>query len=113
MQFLYHCLIGLLIGAGAILPGISSGVLCVIFGIYDKLIDSVLGFLKDIKKNLTFLFPIILGGGIGVVIFGNVLKNLFAFYPIQTKFAFIGLILGCMPSLIKTANSKKDFVYII
>lgn len=37
------------------------------------------------------------------------MKNLFAFYPIQTKFAFIGLILGCMPNLIKTANSKKGF----
>ena len=29
---------GILIGAGAILPGISSGVLCVIFGIYEKLV---------------------------------------------------------------------------
>ena len=39
-------MIGILIGAGAILPGISSGVLCVVFGIYDRLIESVLGFLR-------------------------------------------------------------------
>ena len=58
MTFLYNILIGILIGAGAILPGISSGVLCVIFGIYDKLIDSILGFLKTLKKisNSCFLF---------------------------------------------------------
>ena len=32
MDFLLSTLKGILIGAGAILPGISSGVLCVIFG---------------------------------------------------------------------------------
>ena len=39
---------GILIGAGAILPGISSGVLCVIFGLYEKLLNSILGFFKNI-----------------------------------------------------------------
>lgn len=109
MTFLYNILIGILIGAGAILPGISSGVLCVIFGIYDKLIDSVLGFFKNIKENFKFLFPICIGVCIGVVLFGNILKTLFLLYDIQIKFAFIGLILGGLPSLIKIANSKKGF----
>ena len=31
MNFLVNCVKGIAIGAGAILPGISSGVLCVIF----------------------------------------------------------------------------------
>lgn len=109
MTFLYHILIGILIGAGAILPGISSGVLCVIFGIYDKLINSILNFFKNIKENLKFLFPICIGVGIGVVLFGKILKTLFLLYDIQIKFAFIGLILGGVPSLIKIANSKKGF----
>ena len=30
--------IGILLGAGAILPGVSSGVLCVIFGMYDIIV---------------------------------------------------------------------------
>ena len=51
---------GILIGAGAILPGISSGVMCVIFGIYEKLLDSVLNFFKNPKKNLVFLLPIVI-----------------------------------------------------
>ena len=51
MDFLLSTLKGCLIGAGAILPGISSGVICVIFGIYEKLVDSVLGIFKDFKKN--------------------------------------------------------------
>lgn len=109
MAFLYHILIGILIGAGAILPGISSGVLCVIFGIYDKLIDSILGFFKNIKENFKFLFPICMGVGFGVILFGNILKTLFLLYDVQIKFAFIGLILGGLPSLIRIANSKKGF----
>ena len=36
MTFLLNCAKGILIGSGAILPGISSGVICVILGIYDK-----------------------------------------------------------------------------
>lgn len=109
MFFLHHIVIGILIGAGAILPGISSGVLCVIFGIYDKLIDSILGFFKNTKENLKFLLPICLGVGLGVVLFGNILKTLFLLCDVQIKFAFIGLILGGLPSLIKIANSKKGF----
>ncbi|MBO5478932.1 MAG: DUF368 domain-containing protein [Clostridia bacterium] len=109
MKLFYNLLIGILIGAGAILPGISSGVLCVIFGIYDKLINSVLEFFNDVKTNFKFLFPIVIGIGIGIILFGNILKSIFATYPIQTKFAFLGLILGCVPNLFKIANSKKGF----
>ncbi len=96
-------------GAGSILPGISSGVLCVIFGIYETLLNCVLGFFKNIKQNFKFLFPIFLGVGIGIVVLGNVLKYLFFAYPIQIKFIFIGLILGSIPALIKTSNSKVKF----
>ena len=49
MNFLVNCVKGIAIGAGAILPGISSGVLCVIFGIYEKLLDSILNFFKILK----------------------------------------------------------------
>ena len=100
---------GILIGAGAILPGISSGVLCVILGIYEKLIDAFLGFFKNIKENLKFLFPIVSGITIGIIIFGNILKYLFFAYPVQIKFVFIGLILGSIPKLIKDVQKKSDF----
>lgn len=109
MNFIVDCIRGIALGAGAILPGISSGVLCVVFGIYDKLINSILGFFKDTKNNFQFLFPIFLGIGIGVVIFGNILKLLFANFPIQTKYAFLGLILGSLPIILKNANNKNGF----
>ena len=93
MNFISNLIKGIVIGAGAILPGISSGVICVIFGVYEKLLNSILNFFKNIKENFKLLFPIALGAIFGIVLFGNILKVLFYSYPIQTKFTFIGLII--------------------
>lgn len=109
MKFIQDILKGILIGSGAILPGISSGVLCVIFGIYDRLVESVLGIFKDFKKNFLYLLPIALGVFIGVILFGNILKAAFTNFNMQTKYAFIGLILGSVPILMKKINSAKGF----
>ncbi|MBR0427391.1 MAG: DUF368 domain-containing protein [Clostridia bacterium] len=109
MHFLSDVIKGIAIGAGAILPGISSGVLCVVFGIYETLLNCALNFFKNIKYNFKILFPIALGAFIGIVLFGNILKYVFYAYPIQTKSIFIGLIIGSIPELFKNANScKKD-----
>ena len=109
MNFLSDCLKGIAIGAGAILPGISSGVFCVIFGIYEKLLDSILNFFSDVKNNFKFLFPIFIGVVLGIVLFGNVLNYCLYKFPIQTKSIFIGLILGSIPALIKEVNNKEKF----
>ena len=109
MHFLFSCLKGIAIGSGAILPGISSGVFCVIFGIYEKLLDSILNFFSDIKNNFKFLFPIMIGIGIGIILFGNILNYCLSQFPIQTKSIFIGLILGSIPTLMKEVNQKEKF----
>lgn len=89
--------------------GISSGVFCVIFGIYEKLVNSVLNLFQDFKKNFLFLLPIGLGGITGVFLVGKILNFLFTSYPMPTSFCFIGLICGCIPILFKQANQKKGF----
>lgn len=109
MKFLSNCLKGIAIGSGAILPGISSGVFCVILGIYEKLLDSILNFFNDVKSNFKFLFPIIIGIGLGILLFGNILNYCLYQFPIQTKSIFIGLILGSIPALIKEVNVKEKF----
>ncbi len=109
MKFLSNCFKGIAIGAGAILPGISSGVFCVIFGIYEKLLDSVLNFFKDTKNNFKFLFPILIGTGLGIILFGHLLNYCLYQFPIQTKSIFIGLILGSIPSLMKEVHRKEKY----
>ncbi len=107
--FLLDVLKGIAIGSGAILPGISSGVFCVIFGIYEKLLDSILNFFKNIRQNIKFLCPIAIGATLGILLFSNVLNYSLYHFPIQTKSIFIGLILGSLPSLIREANKKTTF----
>ena len=107
--FLLDVLKGIAIGSGAILPGISSGVFCVIFGIYEKLLDSILNFFKNIRQNIKFLCPIAIGATLGILLFSKGLNYSLYHFPIQTKSIFIGLILGSLPSLIREANKKTTF----
>lgn len=99
---------GIFLGAGAILPGISSGVLCVILGIYEKIINSILNLFKDFKNNFKFLLPLAIGGFVGIFIFGKSLNYFFSYFPMQSNFAFMGLILGTTPALLKNC-SKNGF----
>ena len=109
MHFFTDFLKGIAIGAGAILPGISSGVLCVIFGIYENLINCILNFFKNIKYNFKMLFPIVTGALVGIVLLGNILRYVFYAFPMQTKFLFIILILSSIPELVKKATEKQPF----
>jgi putative membrane protein len=110
MPWIKEIIIGMIIGGGMILPGVSGGILAVSFGVYEKLIDAVVNFFNDWKKNITFLFFIIIGIIIGAIAFGNLLKIVFDKYPMPAGFTFIGLILGGMPILfnkIEKNDTKK------
>lgn len=109
MKFIIDIGKGILIGAGCILPGISSGVLCVVFGIYEKILDSILNFFADVRNNFKFLLPIALGGFLGIILFSKILQFLLYKYPLQTKSIFIGLILGGVVLLFKDIKKKEKF----
>ena len=97
---------GALIGGGAILPGVSGGVLAVVFGIYRPMMELLSHPIRALKKNLWLFIPIIIGVAIGFVGFAKLMALLFAEdspYPISL---FVGLILGTVPMLLKTARNK-------
>jgi len=104
MKFIIDLIKGVVIGSGAILPGISSGIICVALGIYENLLDRIANFFKSPWENLKFFTPLIIGGAIGVVLVGKLLLFLFENYNTPTCFCFIGLILGCFPSILKQAR---------
>lgn len=107
MNSLSNFIKGIFIGSGAILPGISSGVICMVVGLYEKLLDSILNFFKDIKGNLKFLFPIICGAIIGIILFSNVISHCLNIIPCQTKSLFIGLLFGSI-YILAYSNLKDD-----
>ena len=58
---LMRVLQGALIGGGAILPGVSGGVLAVVFGIYRPMMELLSHPFRALKKNLWLFIPIIIG----------------------------------------------------
>ena len=108
---------GMLVGVGGISPGLSGSVLLVILGLYQKVINSIGNFFKDKKNNFKFLLPIILGAGVGIVLFSKVVDFLLGSYEMYTRFAFLGLILGTIPLFYKEVKkegfNKKYYGFIV
>lgn len=111
MDFIKNLIYGTFIGIGAIIPGVSSGVICVILGIYEKLLNSTLNIISNFKDNIKFLLPIGIGTLAGMFWFGNVLDYLFYAYPIQISFLFIGLVIGSIPTLLKETEKNGEFKF--
>ena len=58
LQFLFRVIQGALIGLGAVLPGISGGVLSVIFGIYKPIMELLTNPFKNIRTHVPKLIPV-------------------------------------------------------
>ncbi len=104
-EFLRLTVFGGIIGIANAIPGVSGGTLAVVLGIYDKLIGSISGFLKDIKGSIKFLLPVGIGAGIGIVLFGSLIEYLITYFAMPTNFFFFGLIVGSLPMIYKKAKS--------
>lgn len=105
---------GAAIGGGAILPGISGGVLCVVFGVYRSIMELFSHPIRAIKKNWQMFLFVGLGWVFGFWIFAKVIEFLFAKSEMMATWLFIGLIIGTLPALYKEAGkhgrSKGSFV---
>ncbi len=95
---------GALIGVGAILPGISGGVLCVVLGIYESMMAFLAHPFDQFKKHFFFFLPIVIGFVIGVVGLSRVVDALFRQSPEPMIWLFLGLIAGTLPALYKEAG---------
>ncbi|MBQ8041499.1 MAG: DUF368 domain-containing protein, partial [Lachnospiraceae bacterium] len=84
MKFMVKLLQGALIGLGAVLPGISGGVLCVVFGIYKTIMEFLADPFRKFKTHVPKLIPIGIGGVIGFLGVANILSFLLDRYPAQS-----------------------------
>ncbi|MGN0431339.1 MAG: DUF368 domain-containing protein [Lachnospiraceae bacterium] len=105
-KFIIKVLQGALIGLGAVLPGISGGVLCVIFGIYKTIMEFLADPLGRFKTHVPKLIPIGIGGIIGFLGIAKLLSFLLERYEAPSICLFVGLIAGMLPSLFREAGEK-------
>lgn len=97
---------GIIIGIGKIIPGVSGGMLAISLNVYDKSIEAISNFFKDIKSNTLFLTKLGLGIIIAIVLFSKIINYSLTYYYLPTMLFFIGLIIGGIPSVIK--ETKKE-----
>lgn len=108
MNLLLNVIKGIMIGIANVIPGVSGGTMAVSLGIYDRLIGSISGLFKNFRDSLAFLFPIILGCGIGIVGFTYTIDYLLSKHTFVTCMAFVGLILGGLPALYFALKNKMQ-----
>lgn len=106
---------GIAVGIGGMAPGLSGSVLLVVFGLYQQTVDAIGHIFRSFKKNLLFLIPLALGMGIGLVASSKLITLALDHFEMQTRFLFLGLVLGTLPLLLKEVKkegfSKKYYLY--
>ena len=106
MNLIVKIIQGALIGAGGVLPGVSGGVLAVLFGLYKPLMRFLAHPIKNLKSSIIELWPILLGYAIGYVGVAKVLGAVLEAYESQSLAVFVGMAIGIMPSLFREAGEK-------
>ena len=107
---------GIVLGTSFILPGVSGGILSVVMGIYDKLIEAVSHFYEswaNFKRYFNFLFFLGIGGIISVLVLTNVIEYALNKIPVITILIFVGLIVGGVPQLFNKIKKDVSFENIL
>lgn len=107
MKLLKEICRGALLGVANIMPGVSGGTLAISMGIYNKIIYAVTRLRKDLKNSVRILMPIGIGVLLGFIGLSYVIRGLFVYYPLQTNFLFIGLVLGGLPEIVKPIRRER------
>lgn len=106
IRWLRDLLCGVLIGAGGILPGVSGGVLAVVFDIYRPFMEVLTHPREAIPKYWRWFLPIGLGCAIGFLGFAKGIAAAIDVSSTVTTWLFIGLIVGTVPSLFREAGKE-------
>lgn len=97
---------GAIIGVGGILPGISGGVLCVIFGLYKPVIEVLSNPLTNLKYHWKLIIPVAIGVGLGFLGSAGAVSVFMERNAKAAVCVFIGLIIGMIPGLWKDAGQQ-------
>ena len=92
-------IVGIIVGIAGMLPGISGAVICVCFGIYERLVRDFALLRVYLKKDFWFILCLVIGVFIGTVVAAKILSGAMDSYPTESQFLFAGLIAGQIPAV--------------
>lgn len=101
---------GFAMGITELIPGVSSGTIALLIGIYEQLLSSIKGLLSNsYRSSLRFLIPLVIGMGIAILSLSKVMTYLLETHPVPTQWTFIGLVIGVLPMLWRLSRVKETF----
>ena len=103
-QIILYAVQGAIVGVGAILPGVSGGVLLVAFGLYELLMELLTSPKKALKENYKIFAPFLVGWAVGFVLLAKVCEIFFTLAPDVAIFLFFGLVCGTIPDMFKKSE---------
>jgi putative membrane protein len=101
LSLIYVFIVAVIASFAMILPGISGGMILLLFNLYETLLFHVKKFLDDLIHLQFFTFSTLfltifsLGVLFGIVIFSNLVKHLLKKYQKKMNLILFGLMLGC------------------
>lgn len=105
-----HLYEGFCLGIVLLAPGLSVATVAMILGIYEQLLNLVSDlFSPQWKATLKVLIPLGIGALIALAISSRLIVAVMESYPMQTDFLFLGLVMGAIPMLLRTADAKNKF----
>lgn len=94
-----NVLIGAIVGIASILPGVSGGLIAVLCGIYERLIEDLSDLRHKIFSDFRFLFTIGVGLLVGMMVCAIVLDYTLDVFKVASMAFFFGLILAQIPDV--------------
>ncbi len=98
---------GFFIGLANIIPGVSGGTLAITLGIYEQLIGCISHIFKNLKENIKFLIPIVIGAVLSIITLSHAISFSLENYVLPTILFFIGAILGGIPMLVNKVSGNR------
>ena len=95
---------GMLVGFGAILPGVSGGTLCAAFGMYEPVMNLMAHPINEVRKSGLCLLFFVSGAVFGFVGLAGAAAWLMELDCFAVIFVFVGLICGTLPELWSNAG---------
>ena len=77
LKYVLYLIQGALVGVGAILPGVSGGVMCVAFGVYEPMMALMTHPRKTWRQHAGMFIPFVIGWVLGFVLLAKAVELLF------------------------------------
>ena len=105
---LKEIIVGIIVGVASMLPGISGATMCVVFGIYERIVRDIAKLRVWLVKDIWFIIFMIVGVAVGTILSAKLLHGFMDDYPAECLMLFVGLVAGQIPTVLAAADLKEN-----